>query len=209
MGNILHGIKNGLDTFEFVRGNEEREKSTMEVVHSLANRSMKLARDVMKLTMIRDDPLEIESMPLERIIDKSLEMALEGFPDADPSIHRNYDRELMIRTEEIMVEAFYNLFHNAFKVQEGRKAVIGINAFRSSDGIMIDVWDHGGGMPEEMKDRIFDRYSNPVKKKHTGIGMTVVQMVVRRFGGIVEVEDRIEQGKVVGTNFKLTIPQSD
>ncbi len=208
MGNILHGIKNGLDTFEMVRWDKEREKNTMNVVHSLADRSMKLARDVMNLSRIREDPKDIRPIQLNMILEQALNMALDGFPEMKTEVHMDVDQGLRIQAEDLLVEAFYNLFHNSIKVQESGVAVIGVSALKNPGGTRIDVWDHGGGMTEEIKDALFDRYSNPDRKVHTGIGMTIVHMLVKRYGGSIQVSDRIESGTVVGSNFRLFLPDA-
>jgi PAS domain S-box-containing protein len=207
MGNILHGIKSGLDALELVKGDRKKEDETLTLVHSLADRSTKLAKDVTKLSRIREQPKVIREINLKGIIGKSLEMALEGFPDADPEVHLNVDDDLVLEAEEIIEEAFYNLFHNSLKVQENCRPFIGVDATQTTNAIEIEVWDHGGGMSSKMNEELFSRYSNPIKKMHAGIGMTIVHMVVRRYGGSIDVSDRVENNEVVGSTFTLKFPR--
>lgn len=207
MGNILHGIKSGLDALELVKGDRKREDATLRLVHSLADRSTKLAKDVTKLSRIREEPKDTKKIHLKDLIERSLDMARDGFPDVEPDVRLNIDDDMVLEAEEIVEEAFYNLFHNSIKVQENGKPFIGVDATQSEEATEIRVWDHGGGMSSKMKEMLFQRYSNPVKKIHTGIGMTIVHMAVRRYGGSIDVSDRVENNEVVGSTFTLKFPR--
>ncbi len=207
MGNILHGIKSGLDALEVVKGDRKREDATLRLVHSLADRSTKLAKDVTKLSRIREEPKDTKKIHLKDLIERSLDMARDGFPDVEPDVRLNIDDDMVLEAEEIVEEAFYNLFHNSIKAQENGKPFIGVDATQSEEATEIRVWDHGGGMSSKMKEMLFQRYSNPVKKIHTGIGMTIVHMAVRRYGGSIDVSDRVENNEVVGSTFTLKFPR--
>jgi PAS domain S-box-containing protein len=206
MGNILHGIKNGLDTLELVREDRKRKNNTMEIVHSLANRSMKLAKDIIKLSKIKEDPVEPREILIQEMIENAVDMALDGFPDSKPEIRLNIDEGMTVFAEDVLTEAFYNLIHNAVKAQTGDKIILGVDAFMTDSTARIEIWDHGGGLSDEWKEIIFDRYYNPVNRKHSGLGMTIVKLVIGRYGGEISIKDRMESGKIVGSNFIIDLP---
>lgn len=65
----------------------------------------------------------------------------------------------------------------------------------------LTVRDRGCGIPEEVRTRIFDRFFT-TKPDGTGMGLALVQEVVRRHGGQVSVESRVHEGAA----FHISLP---
>ncbi|MDQ6630432.1 MAG: ATP-binding protein, partial [Verrucomicrobiota bacterium] len=59
----------------------------------------------------------------------------------------------------------------------------------------------GGGIPQEQINRIFEPFYT-TKKKGTGLGLMIVQRIVREHGGRIELESRVGEG----TMFRLWFP---
>ncbi|MFH0920726.1 MAG: ABC transporter substrate binding protein [Fibrobacterota bacterium] len=62
--------------------------------------------------------------------------------------------------------------------------------------VKLTIADTGSGIPPEQISRIFDPFFT-TKKKGTGLGLTVVQTIVKKHGGGVEVESELQKGTVV------------
>lgn len=69
------------------------------------------------------------------------------------------------------------------------------------DGVGVSVGDTGGGIPEEQINRLFQPFFT-TKKKGTGLGLMIVQRIVREHGGRIEVESRVGRG----TTFRVWLP---
>lgn len=106
---------------------------------------------------------------------------------------------------KLMRHAVANLINNAFKYSAGKEAPI-LKASNCQDGgICIEVTDHGIGIPEcdrEMLFNSFFRASNVGNISGNGIGLMVVDHVMKVHGGKVEVKSEVNQG----TTFTLVIP---
>jgi signal transduction histidine kinase/putative methionine-R-sulfoxide reductase with GAF domain len=63
--------------------------------------------------------------------------------------------------------------------------------------------DEGGGIPEDIRDNLFESFVTHGKKNGTGLGLAIVKKMVEDHGGEVSVET--ETG--VGTTFEVRIPQ--
>ena len=66
--------------------------------------------------------------------------------------------------------------------------------------VQICIADTGGGIPQEDLGRIFDRYYT-TKKEGTGLGLAVVERIVKAHGGFVSVKSK--PGK--GTSFFVNL----
>jgi signal transduction histidine kinase len=67
--------------------------------------------------------------------------------------------------------------------------------------VWVSVADTGGGIPQEQINRIFEPFFT-TKKKGTGLGLMIVQRIVRAHGGRVEVESHVNRG----TTFRVWFP---
>ncbi|WP_456330604.1 ATP-binding protein [Archaeoglobus sp.] len=89
---------------------------------------------------------------------------------------------------------FDNLFQNA--VQHGKTDRIEVKVKRVGDFCEIRVADYGRGIPEEIKDKIFDEGFAYGKAASTGQGLYLVKKLVERYGGEIWVEKNQPSGSV-------------
>lgn len=97
-------------------------------------------------------------------------------------------------------QVLVNLIKNAIQAMT-RGGVLTLQTSEGSDGIWLSVSDTGGGIPSEQLQRIFEPFYT-TKKKGTGLGLMIVQRIVREHGGRIELESRM--GK--GTSFRIWFP---
>ncbi|HMV46253.1 MAG TPA: HAMP domain-containing sensor histidine kinase, partial [Blastocatellia bacterium] len=67
--------------------------------------------------------------------------------------------------------------------------------------LAVSVADHGSGMSEETRRRVFEAFYT-TKQNGTGLGMMITQEIVKKHGGKIEVES--EEGK--GTTVSVYLP---
>jgi signal transduction histidine kinase len=105
------------------------------------------------------------------------------------------------RLEQVVL----NLLNNATKFSpEGRDIIMRARARETE--ILVEIIDHGIGIAEEQKPRLFKPYSrlNADRQSHPGLGLglALAKQVVELHGGRIWVVS--EPGK--GSNFSFTIP---
>jgi len=66
----------------------------------------------------------------------------------------------------------------------------------------VRVVDNGRGIPEAVREKLFEPFVSFGKENGTGLGLTVVQKIVQDHGGDVVVE----KTSLEGTTFRLTLP---
>src|SRR6202040_1186466 len=98
---------------------------------------------------------------------------------------------------EMWEKIVLNLLSNAFKFTlEGRIEVV---MRRDAPNVSLTVSDTGVGIPEAELPRIFERFHRIEDQRGrtyegTGIGLALVQELVRQHGGEIVVQSRIGQG---------------
>ena len=102
--------------------------------------------------------------------------------------------------------AMVNLLGNALKFtpEEGH---VSVSAFQRRGEIRVVVRDTGPGIPEEEQERIFHRLpvAGDARVEGTGIGLSLVKLVMERHNGTVEVESGLGEGSA----FFLVFPATD
>jgi signal transduction histidine kinase len=97
-------------------------------------------------------------------------------------------------------QALLNLLRNA---REAMPTGGPIDVRVSAEGmsVVVDVEDRGGGIPEEIRPRVFDPFFS-TKGEGTGLGLAITRHIVVAHGGSVTCEPR-EGG---GTRFRIALP---
>jgi two-component system sensor histidine kinase SenX3 len=110
--------------------------------------------------------------------------------------------------ETLLVVALHNLIANAIQYSpKGSRVGVGVT---NSDGVIeIAVADQGIGIPEDDRDRVFERFYriDPARSRHTGgsgLGLAIVKHVVQNHGGDVRVWS--QPGK--GSTFTVRLPEA-
>jgi signal transduction histidine kinase len=98
--------------------------------------------------------------------------------------------------------AFQNLLQNACEAAPAGSGKVQIFARRVDGHLEVSVTDNGAGIPESIREDIFEPFVTLGKLEGTGLGLAVVQKIVRDHGGEVTIETTGNSG----TTFKLTLP---
>ncbi len=101
---------------------------------------------------------------------------------------------------EPLRRAVQNLLNNALEATGS--AGIEIELEQSSGHVRLSISDHGPGVPDEQKARVFDPYFT-TKERGTGLGLALVYQTVVAHGGMIEVKD-VPGG---GAAFVITLPE--
>lgn len=116
--------------------------------------------------------------------------------------------ELVVRgTEEGLDRVFVNLVGNAVKYTPSGGSV-SVRARREGDEIQIEVVDTGIGIPEDAMPRLFEEFYRAPNAKAmdavgTGLGLTIVEELVDRYDGRIEVESEVGEGSTFTVAFPV------
>ncbi len=121
--------------------------------------------------------------------------------DASCQVEPNVNK--IFTDPELLKRILSNLVNNAIQAMpKGGK--IAVNAYSEGEDAVISVEDTGGGIPEDVKPKMFTPLFT-TKSKGQGFGLAVVKRVTESLGGTVYFESEV--GK--GTKFIVRLPQGD
>jgi len=97
-------------------------------------------------------------------------------------------------------QALLNLLRNA-RESMGDGGIIDLRALAEGMSVIVSVEDRGGGIPEDIRTRVFDPFFS-TKGEGTGLGLAITRQIVEAHGGTVTCDAR-EGG---GTVFRIALP---
>jgi signal transduction histidine kinase len=115
--------------------------------------------------------------------------------------------------ESAMTLVVMNLVDNALKYAADGKE-IAVSVTHEHGRVKLAVRDRGPGIPEDERERIFDRFyrgrdvrGRPVRG--SGIGLSLVEHIARAHGGSVEVDSHSTPDPQHGSTFTVWLPVAD
>ena len=229
MGNITHDIKNLLMPIICGAGILQTEINEMlnripESETQRAHVSRKLCNEVIQ--MLKDDAHRIHDRVGEiadavKELSTPLDFSACEVAGVVSSVFHSLgilaqEKQVRLRTENLellplivadqrrLYSAFYNLINNAIPEVSAGGSVTVCGQLPTSEGaIVVSVIDTGGGMPPDVRDRLFTKRAISTKPGGTGLGMKIVKDIVDAHGGTIWVESELG----AGTKIHIRLPQ--
>ncbi len=194
--NPLTAIQVHLDNLQENQPLGERTAAAVGDVRAQVGRLAHLTRGLRRLADLETRPLEIEIVAVEDLLAEvidllerpdRIELDIQRVPWSIPSIQA--DRELLLMV-------FRNLVDNALKYSS---APVQVRARHTAGHLVVEVIDTGRGIqPEELPLVTEELYrgSNTHDVAGSGLGLSIVQRILERHGGRLEVRSRVGQGTI-------------
>jgi len=99
-------------------------------------------------------------------------------------------------------QTFDNLLRNAIEAQPNG-GDIKVEAKTNGDQLIVDISDHGSGVPPERRSEIFE-FGKTSKVGGSGIGLPLSQLIVEAHGGSLSYQARNNDGN--GATFRISLP---
>ena len=157
------------------------------------------------LQAIRPAPLQLKVTSLNAVVEKTLELLRPEFDNRGLTVKSRLARQLTATPIDPtqMQQVLVNLVKNAMHAMT-KGGTLALQTGEGADGVWMSVADTGGGIPQEQINRIFEPFFT-TKKKGTGLGLMIVQRIVRTHGGRIELESHVGRG----TTFRVWLPWNE
>lgn len=215
---VSHELRTPLTSIRYMidllkHGRVQKEEKKQKYYLTLSNESERLSRlieNILDFSKIEGGMKEYQfewadAVSLtENVAASARELAKQKGFDFKTDIQKSLPKIWM--DGEALSRALFNLLDNAFKYSETSKDVF-FKVSSGSNQISWEIQDHGIGIPEEEKSRIFEKFyryplTNDNDIKGSGIGLTIVKHIIEAHKGQIKVDSM--PGK--GTTFTVSIP---
>ena len=157
------------------------------------------------LQAIRPSPAQLKPTALNDVVRETIELLRPEMENRGIAIKEKLARRLPLAALDPaqIKQVLVNLIKNALQAMT-RGGTLTLQTDASMDGIILTVADTGGGILQEQLNRIFEPFYT-TKQKGSGLGLMIVQRIVREHKGRIELESHVGQGTV----FRLWLPLHD
>jgi signal transduction histidine kinase len=192
---------------------DDHQQKIVETLRTNADLLLKLINDLLDISRIEDDHIELESIPFQvsailqdirvmfgqDIERKGLSLRIE---DETQGVWLRGDRS---RLQQVLM----NLVSNALKFTDSGEIAIEAHVRSSNEdtrGLMIRVHDSGIGIPADKLPVIFDKFTQAdesITRRFggSGLGLSIARSLIELMGGDVVVES--DPG--AGSSFTITL----
>ena len=211
---IAHEIRSPLTGIDFllqgIRDISEQTEAREEIRPLLeqVEKAIEKIETVVKRVLDFANPSEpqIRQGSIHQPLQSSLDLLKPSIRKADIDLQLDLDDKLpdLFIDVHLMEQVFLNLINNAITAVKAvdKKRIIGVNTRQSRNDIIVEVFDSGEGIPEQLYTRIFDPFFT-TKKSGTGIGLSICQRIITDHGGTLTIARSAHGGAQI--NIRLPI----
>jgi two-component system, sporulation sensor kinase E len=154
------------------------------------------------LRAIRPTRPQFQRVSVNDLLAGTLDFLRREIADRDILVEREFAADLpnLLADPEQLRQAFYNIIRNALQAMRAG-GILRVRTELQDAHVAVCFVDSGHGIPPEQIGKLFEPY-HTTKQDGSGLGLMIVQRIVREHGGIIEVESDVGRGTV----FRLKLP---
>jgi len=191
----------------------------LEKINEHGNRADAIVRSMLEHS--RGSSGEQRAVDLNTLVDEALNLAYHGARARDQNfnitLHRDFDEVIVPITlvPQDITRVLLNLFSNGFYAARQRQSMEAAPGFEPAvsvatrelgDAVQIKVRDNGIGIPEELKDRLFQPFfTTKPTGEGTGLGLSIsYDIVTQQHGGSITVDSKVGEY----SEFTIRLPRN-
>ncbi len=157
------------------------------------------------LQAIRPSRPKLKKSSLNDTVEETIELLRPEFDNRGQAIKLEFAKALPLAVFDAaqIKQSLINLIKNSMHAMS-TGGELTIKTGEAGGGVWVSLTDTGGGIPKEQIKRIFEPYYT-TKEKGSGLGLMIVQRIVRDHDGRLELVSH--GGK--GTTFRIWLPQEE
>jgi signal transduction histidine kinase len=212
MKSPLSGIMGSLDYLAKIPPGAKEYTGIISVAKNSANNLLNLITNLLDISRMEEGKLSLnlESEKIGQLLAPITDQFKLLSKSEDKEFHIEFEQDLpQVRVDRnIITRVIVNLLTNALHhtISGGK---IWLKTKKIDEKLQLCIADDGVGIPEEYRERIFEKFVQVERKRArlrtgTGLGLTFCKMAIELHGGKIWVESKPEKGSA----FMFTLPVS-
>jgi polar amino acid transport system substrate-binding protein len=201
--NPLAIIANALyDLSELIDADNPEVREDLEIAREEMARVQAIINNLLEFS--RGSTTEMEEVDINELLHKTLQLMNKYLQDNDVTVVTEFgDIGPCIANPNALRQIFINLMTNAVQAMPEGGELRVRTARRSDRRLMLEFSDTGVGIPQEhLKDIFNPFFTTKEPGQGTGLGLSVVHSVVKRYKGDISVHSQVNGG----TTFTIELP---
>jgi len=205
---IIHDLKNPLaviractELMQLKIGNNPKVVKHCFDINNQIDRMVDLTRDILEY-LRGNTRLELRLVNLGEFFQEAVEFHSAGYKKCGITLVTAGENEINVNLDPNRFRRVIdNLLNNAREALKPSDKVT-IQWGTSRDKLKIAVSDNGPGIPEEIRNSLFEPFVTSGKENGTGLGLAVAKKIIEDHGASISFESKTN----VGTTFKIELP---
>jgi signal transduction histidine kinase len=188
-----------------------KAKPVLEIASHNCERLTILINDLLDMEKIQSGKMEFQCSHIDLCALVKLAIEENSAYAEQFSISLRSESEVNVAMVNVdpnrLMQVIVNLLSNAVKFSHAGAAVL-LRLSRNDSGFLLEVIDHGDGIPEKFKTVIFEKFSQAEapgirKKGGAGLGLNIAKAMVEKMGGTIGYDSK--EGE--GSRFYVRLPE--
>ena len=202
LNNPIYGIMNTLELLKTEIPPQSKRRRILELSLSETQRLTEMLRNMLSFSKPEEEKRRLIKM--NELVEGILLVMEKQMREANIKVETDFDEEIpeVMASTNQMRQVMLNMIKNA-KEAMPKGGTLTVRTRREDNKVLIHIQDTGIGIPEEIKDKIFDAFFTTKQKvKGVGLGLSVCYGIIKDHGGEIKVESVEEKG----TTFTISLP---
>ena len=202
---LRHNVLNGM---QVIKGNAElldehvteEGQPLLETTHERSESIVGLVQNVRVLvdSVSREKPLR--DVELGAVVGRAVSEGRGAHPDAE--FEADVPNGLTVRADDLLSAVLENLLSNAVDHNDADRPRVAVGAEPDGESVVLRVSDNGPGIPESEREAYFEAGRQHEASVGQGLGLYLVNTLVERYGGTVEITDNEPRGTTVEVELR-------
>jgi len=202
LNNPIYGIMNTLELLKTEIPPESKRRRILELALSETQRLSEMLRNMLSFSKPEEE--KRKPIKMNELVEGILLVMEKQMREANIKVETSFDDgipEVMASTNQ-MRQVMLNIIKNA-KEAMPKGGTLTVRTSREDNKVLIHIQDTGMGIPEEIRDKIYEAFfTTKSKVKGVGLGLSVCYGIIKDHGGEIKVESEEEKG----TTFTISLP---
>ncbi len=198
--NVAHSLRSSMNTIggaawylddKYEERLEREDKKLLSIVQQESQKVLAIIDDLVSISRLQEGEIPGEAVDVKEVVRDVLDKMDDEYHGGESDVSIGDLPSVFISRSHLTV-LLDNLLRNAVRYGSQEGACIEVYGQRSDKGVRLYVRDHGAGIPEQERKRIFDVLYRGARTKHlpgSGVGLTLARKIARLYGGDVRVEE--------------------
>jgi PAS domain S-box-containing protein len=204
LNNPIYGIMNTLELLKTEIPPESKRRRILELSLSEIQRLAEMLKNMLSFSKPEEE--KRRPVKINELVEGILLVMEKQMKESNIKVETYFDEtlpEVMASTNQ-MRQVVLNLLKNA-KEAMPKGGSLTVRTSQKDHKVIVAIQDTGVGVPEELRDKIFEAFFTTKQKvKGVGLGLSVCYGIIKDHGGEIRVESEVDKG----TTFTILLPFS-